>query len=168
PGAARSISSYRSASWPPGARTRIAFIGVPPPTADIPRNHLVPGSVYLEHMKISFIGLGSMGLPMARHLLQAGYQLTVYNRTRARADELKQFHPVVADSPVTAGRDAEVLVTMVADDAALEDAMLGPHGALAALPRGAIHVSMSTISPALSRRLAERHQAAGQTYVAAP
>ena len=68
-----------------------------------------------------------MGLPMARHLLQAGYQLTVYNRTRARADELKQFHPVVADSPVTAGRDAEVLVTMVADDAALEDAMLGPH-----------------------------------------
>src|SRR5438552_2703051 len=119
-------------------------------------------------MKISFIGLGSMGLPMARHLLQAGYQLTVYNRTRARADELKQFHPVVADSPVTAGRDAEVLVTMVADDAALEDAMLGPHGALAALPRGAIHVSMSTISPALSRRLAERHQAAGQTYVAAP
>src|SRR5216110_788321 len=119
-------------------------------------------------MKISFIGLGSMGLPMARHLLQAGYQLTVYNRTRARADELKQFHPVVADSPVTAGRDAEVLVTMVADDAALEDAMLGPHGALAALPRGAIHVSMSTISPALSRRLSERHRASGQTYVAAP
>ena len=119
-------------------------------------------------MKISFIGLGSMGLPMARHLLQAGHPLTVYNRTRARADQLKQFNPVVADSPAAAVRDAEVLVTMVADDAALEDVMLGPDGALAALPRGAIHVSMSTISPALSRRLAERHTAAGQTYVAAP
>src|SRR5216117_4517979 len=108
-------------------------------------------------MRISFIGLGSMGLPMARHLFQAGHTLTVYNRTRARADQLKQFNPVVADSPGAAVRDAEVLVTMVADDAAL-----------AALPRGAIHVSMSTISPALSRRLAERHKTAGQTYVAAP
>ena len=109
-----------------------------------------------------------MGLPMARHLLQAGHTLTVYNRTRARADQLKQFNPVVADSPAAAVRDAEVLVTMVADDAALEDVMLGPQGALGALPRGAIHVSMSTISPALSRRLAERHKTAGQTYVAAP
>ena len=119
-------------------------------------------------MKISFIGLGSMGLPMARHLLQAGHTLTVYNRTRARADQLKQFNPVVADSPAAAVRDAEVLVTMVADDAALEDVMLGPDGAVAALPRGAIHISMSTISPTLSRGLAERHKTAGQTYVAAP
>src|SRR5713226_1742532 len=119
-------------------------------------------------MRISFIGLGSMGLPMARHLLQAGHELAVYNRTRARADQLKQFNAVVADSPAAAARDAEVLVTMVADDAALEDVMLGAQGALAALPRGAIHVSMSTISPPLSRRLAERHRAAGQTYVAAP
>ena len=119
-------------------------------------------------MNIGFIGLGGMGQPMARHLLQAGHKLAVYNRTRARADQLKQFNPVVADSPAAAARDAEVLVTMVADDAALEDVMLGSQGALAALPRGAIHVSMSTISPALSRRLAERHKAAAQTYVAAP
>src|SRR5205807_2541052 len=131
-------------------------------------NRFHPGLVYLEHMKISFIGLGGMGLPMARHLLQAGHTLTVYNRTRARADQLKQFNPVVADSPAAAVRDAEVLVTMVADDAALEDVMLGPDGAVAALPRGAIHISMSTISPALSRGLAERHKTAGQTYVAAP
>ena len=119
-------------------------------------------------MNIGFIGLGGMGLPMARHLCQAGHTLTVYNRTRARADQLKHANPVVADSPAAAGRDADVLVTMVADDAALEDVILGPQGALAALPRGAIHVSMSTISPALSRRLAERHRAAGQAYVAAP
>ncbi len=119
-------------------------------------------------MNVAFIGLGGMGLPMARHLLQAGHKLTVYNRTRARADQLKQYHAVVADSPAAAVRDADVLVTMVADDAALEELILGPQGALAALPRGAIHVSMSTISPVLSRRLAERHTGAGQAYVAAP
>src|SRR5256712_6912202 len=119
-------------------------------------------------MNIGFIGLGNMGLPMARQLLQEGHKLTVFNRTRARADQLKQLNPVVADGPAAAARGTEVLVTMVADDPALEDVMLGPQGALASLPRGAIHVSMSTISPGLSRRLAERHTAAGQTYVAAP
>ena len=66
-------------------------------------------------MKISFIGLGSMGLPMARHLLQAGHPLTVYNRTRARADQLKQFNPVVADRPAAAvllqGMTAHYLAT---------------------------------------------------------
>jgi len=109
-----------------------------------------------------------MGLPLARHLLQAGHTVTVYNRTRARADLLKQLDPVIAESPAAAARGAEVLITMVADDAALDAVLFGDQGALAALPRGAIHVSMSTISPALSRRLAERHRAAGQTYVAAP
>src|SRR3989442_4729610 len=88
--------------------------------------------------------------------------------TRARADQLKPLDPVIADSPSAAARGAEVLVAMVADDPALEAVLLGEQGALAALPRGAIHVSMSTISPGLSRRLAERHRAAGHTYVAAP
>ncbi|HYK81585.1 MAG TPA: NAD(P)-dependent oxidoreductase [Gemmatimonadales bacterium] len=119
-------------------------------------------------MKTAFIGLGSMGLPIARHLLEAGHQLVVYNRTRSRADQLKRWDPVVADSPAAAARGADVLITMVADDAALEGVMLGDAGALAALPRGAIHVSMSTVSPALSRWLAERHATAGQTLVAAP
>ena len=119
-------------------------------------------------MKISFVGLGGMGLPMARNLLQAGHTLTVYNRTSTRADALRSFEPSVADSPAAAARGAEVLITMVADDAALEDVMLGDRGAIAGLPRGAIHVSMSTISPSLARWLDERHRAAGQTYVAAP
>src|SRR2546427_7730574 len=55
-------------------------------------------------MNIGFIGLGNMGLPVARHLLQAGHKLTVYNRTRARTDQLKQLNPVVADSPAAADR----------------------------------------------------------------
>jgi 3-hydroxyisobutyrate dehydrogenase-like beta-hydroxyacid dehydrogenase len=119
-------------------------------------------------MKISFIGLGSMGLPIARNLLQAGHKLTVYNRTPSRADALKSIGATVGASPATAAQGADVLFTMVADDAALEDVMLGDRGALGALPRGAIHVSMSTISPRLARWLDERHRTAGQTYVAAP
>ncbi len=119
-------------------------------------------------MKTSFIGLGSMGLPMARNLLQAGHRLTVYNRTRARADQLASLHPVVAETAAAAARGADVLVTMLADDAALEGVMLGPDGALAALPRGAIHLSMSTVSPSLAHALAERHEGVGQLYVAAP
>ncbi len=119
-------------------------------------------------MKTTFIGLGNMGLPMARNLLQAGHALVVYNRTPARAQMLKQLGATVADGPAAAARGAEVLITMLGDDDAVEAMVLGDGGALAALPRGAIHISMSTISPALSRRLSERHRASGQTYVAAP
>src|SRR2546429_530667 len=105
-------------------------------------------------MKVGFIGLGSMGLPIARHVLQAGHTVVVYNRTRSRADALKPLRPTVADIPAAAARGMDVLVTMVADDAALEEVMLGASGALSALAPGAIHVSMSTISPKLSRALA--------------
>src|SRR5256714_15618618 len=119
-------------------------------------------------MKVGFIGRGSMGLPIARHVLQAGHTTIVYNRTRSRADALKPLRPTVADSPAEAARGVDVLVTMVADDAALEEVMLGASGALSALAPGAIHVSMSTISPKLSRARAERHRTAGQEYVAAP
>ena len=63
-------------------------------------------------MKVGFIGLGSMGLPIARHVLQAGHTVVVYNRTRSRADALKPLQPAVADSPAAAARSAEVLVTM--------------------------------------------------------
>src|SRR2546430_14904970 len=107
-------------------------------------------------MRVGFVGLGTMDLPIARHLLQAGHPVVVYNRTRSRADALKPLQPTVADSAAAAARSAEVLVTMVADDAALEDVMLGASGALAALARGAIHVSMTTISPKLSPAHAER------------
>ena len=119
-------------------------------------------------MQIAFAGLGNMGLAMARLLLQAGHRLTVYNRTRSRADQLKDLKPVVAETPAAAARGADVLITMLADDDSLEAVMLGPEGAVAVLPAGAIHISMSTISPVLAARLAERHRAAGQVYVAAP
>jgi 3-hydroxyisobutyrate dehydrogenase-like beta-hydroxyacid dehydrogenase len=119
-------------------------------------------------MKIAFIGLGSMGFPMATNLIKAGHELIVYNRTRERAESLAEQGAWVAGSPREAAAGVEVLITMLADDAAVELVTFGDQGALLGLARGAIHLSMSTIGHALSRRLAAEHGARGQTYVAAP
>lgn len=119
-------------------------------------------------MKVGFIGLGNMGSAIARNLIKAGHSLTVYNRTRSRADALKPLGARIAESPSAAATGAEVLITMVADDRAVEDVILAPGNALEALPAGAIHISMSTISVALSRRLAEAHSEKQQHYIAAP
>ncbi|MDP2479927.1 MAG: NAD(P)-dependent oxidoreductase [Candidatus Palauibacterales bacterium] len=119
-------------------------------------------------MRIAFLGLGRMGLPMASNLLAAGHDVVVYNRTRSRAEPLESEGARVAGSPAEAAEDVELLVTMLADDAAVEHTVLGASGALATLPEGSIHLSMSTISTALSRRLGREHAAAGQAYVAAP
>lgn len=119
-------------------------------------------------MRLGFIGLGSMGLPMARNLLQAGHELVVYNRTRSRTEEPSRLGARVAASPRDAATGVEVLVTMLADDAAVEGVIFGESGALPALGRGAIHLGMSTVSHTLTRRLAGEHEAHGQVYVAAP
>jgi len=117
---------------------------------------------------VGFIGLGNMGSGMARNLIRAGHQLTVYNRTRQRAESLESLGARVVSSPAEAASGAEVLITMLADDDAVEDALLGHDGALGALPPGAVHVGMSTISVQLSRRLGAEHQAKQQHYIAAP
>ncbi|WP_164019368.1 NAD(P)-dependent oxidoreductase [Pyxidicoccus trucidator] len=119
-------------------------------------------------MKVAFIGLGNMGLPMAKNLLAAGHGLAVWNRTQAKAAPLQQQGARVASTPAEASRDAEVVVSMLADDAAVEDAVLGSQGVHAGLVKGAVHVSSSTISVALSERLTEAHASAGQGYVSAP
>lgn len=116
-------------------------------------------------MKVALIGLGNMGRPMAENLLRAGQQLTVYNRTRSRAEGLSGA--AIAASAAEAAQAADVLLTMVADDAALQQ-VLYDGGALDALPRGAVHVAQSTISVELSRRLAQEHAARRQRYVSAP
>jgi 3-hydroxyisobutyrate dehydrogenase-like beta-hydroxyacid dehydrogenase len=122
-------------------------------------------------MKVGFIGLGNMGKPMAHHLLRAGCELTVYNRTRQAADSLQSLGAIVAQSPAEAAQEAEVLITMLADDSAVESVLFGSElaaGAFDALAKNAIHISMSTISVALSKRLAEAHAIAAHTYLAAP
>ena len=119
-------------------------------------------------MKVAFIGLGNMGSHMARNLLRAGHDVTVWNRTLAKAEEYRAQGAKVARSPAEAAKEVEAVITMLADDPAVESAVLGEGGALASLPKGAAHISMSTISVALSRKLAEEHAKRGQQYLAAP
>lgn len=117
-------------------------------------------------MNIGFIGLGNMGSAMAANLIKAGHQLTAYNRTRSRAEELKGAQ--VAASPGEAASGAEIAITMLADDHALESVIFGKSNILDSLPANAVHVSMSTISVAFSRRLASAHAERKQHYVSAP
>jgi 3-hydroxyisobutyrate dehydrogenase-like beta-hydroxyacid dehydrogenase len=118
-------------------------------------------------MKVGFIGLGNMGSGMAANLLKAGHTLTVYNRTPARAEALVAQGATLAKTASEAAR-SEVVITMLADDAAVESVVFGVEGVLAGLKTGSIHISMSTISVALAEQLASAHQAAGQRFVAAP
>ena len=118
-------------------------------------------------MNVGFLGLGAMGAPIARTLLVKGHAVTVYNRTHSRAEALAADGARVAAGLAEACREP-VVVTMLADDAAVEAVVLGDGGVLASLPRGGVHVSLSTVSPALSRRLADAHAARGQGFVAAP
>lgn len=119
-------------------------------------------------MKVGFIGLGGMGRAMAQNILAAGHELTVYNRTHSRAETLRDLGARVAESPADAARGAEAVVTMLADDSAVEAVVLGEGGVIHGLAKGAIHVSSSTISVELSARLTAAHHAVGQGYVAAP
>ena len=120
-------------------------------------------------MKLGFIGLGNMGAPMARNLVNAGHQLAVYNRTASRAAEFQPLGARVSATPGEAAFQAEALITMLADDRAVEEAVFASGiGVLDRLPAGAVHISMGTISIQLSRRLAEAHKEKGQHYVAAP
>ena len=119
-------------------------------------------------MKIGFIGLGNMGAGMARNLIKAGHDLIVYNRTRSRAEELQRLGAKVADTPAAAAARTEALITMLADDRAVQDVIFEPGRAIDSLTAGAVHISMSTISVALSRRLQMAHAAKQQHYVAAP
>ncbi|MDB6031996.1 MAG: putative oxidoreductase YfjR [Verrucomicrobiales bacterium] len=118
-------------------------------------------------MNVAFIGLGNMGSAIARNLIGAGHALTVYNRTRSRAEALESLGAKVAATPAEAAANAEALFTMLADDRAVEAVMFAPGNAIQGLRAGAIHVSMSTISVALSGRLAEAHREREQHYVAA-
>ncbi|WP_224362118.1 NAD(P)-dependent oxidoreductase [Hyalangium versicolor] len=119
-------------------------------------------------MKVGFVGLGKMGLAIAKNLQKAGHELAVYNRTASKAEPLRAQGARVAETPRDAAEGAEVVFTMLADDHALEEVCFGETGILAGLEPRAIHVSASTISVALSERLTEAHTRLGQGYVAAP
>lgn len=119
-------------------------------------------------MKVGFVGLGNMGLPMARHLLEAGHALTVYNRTQAKAEPLVAKGARLAQTPGDAAREAEVIFTMLADDKAMEEVLFAEDSLLEMLRPGAIHISSSTISVSLAEFLAESHAESKQGFVSAP
>lgn len=108
-----------------------------------------------------------MGSGIAANLLKAGHELWVYNRTQAKVRPLVDQGAHAATSIAEACR-GEIIVTMLADDAAVESVVFGENGIIDSLGRGAIHISMSTISTALSERLASAHSEAAQGFVAAP
>lgn len=118
-------------------------------------------------MKVSFIGLGKMGFPMAANLMAAGHRVHVYNRTKIRAEELAARGAIVADTPEDC-HDSSVVITMLSDDHAFEELLFSNNKFVDALLPNTVHVCMSTISVALSEKLAEIHANAGQVYVAAP
>jgi 3-hydroxyisobutyrate dehydrogenase-like beta-hydroxyacid dehydrogenase len=129
-------------------------------------------------VKIAFLGLGNMGSPIARRLLAAGHEVTVWNRSRGRAEALTAQGASIAATPAEAVHEAEAVLTMLFDDAANEDVLFGTNrpespgaesnGVLNALKRGALHISLSTISVALSERLTAEHARRTQLFVAAP
>jgi 3-hydroxyisobutyrate dehydrogenase-like beta-hydroxyacid dehydrogenase len=118
-------------------------------------------------MRVAFLGLGRMGDPMARRLAGA-FELRVFNRDHAKARPFESLGARVCTTVREAASEAEVAVTMLADDAAEEALAFGPGGLLEVLPRGAVHVSMSTLGIATSAKLAEAHAEVGQGFVAAP
>ena len=119
----------------------------------------------MEH--IGFIGLGSMGFPMARNLLKSGFSVTVYNRTAAKAQPLVQEGAQVVSAPCDVLAPGSVVITMVSNDQALEEVVWGPRGLGEKLAPGHVHISMSTISPETSKKLAAFHQQKGGHYVVA-
>jgi 3-hydroxyisobutyrate dehydrogenase-like beta-hydroxyacid dehydrogenase len=118
-------------------------------------------------MKVGLIGLGLMGHGMAESLLRGGHELTVYNRTASKADALVAKGARLAKTPADACR-GDLVITMLSDDAALEEVTFGAHGVLTNLGANAVHVSASTISVELAERLTDEHSKAGQHFVSAP
>jgi 3-hydroxyisobutyrate dehydrogenase-like beta-hydroxyacid dehydrogenase len=119
-------------------------------------------------MKIGFLGLGKMGSAMARRLLTAGHEITVWNRTHTASEALAAEGAIAAATIAEAARGKDAVVSMLFDDAANEEVLLGPEGVLSGMDAGALHIACSTISVALSERFAREHASRGQEYVAAP
>ena len=108
-----------------------------------------------DHLKpsIGFIGMGHMGSHMAQRLLDAGYQLTVYDRTKEKAQELGKRGALVAQTPKDLAASCQIVMACVTDDEAQQDVMFGPDGALAGVHAGSMIIDLSTVSPDASRRL---------------
>jgi 2-hydroxy-3-oxopropionate reductase len=115
---------------------------------------------------VGFIGLGIMGKPMAKNLIEAGYDLVAYNRTREKAEELGGA--TVAETPKEVAEQSDIIITMLPDSPQVEEALDGEDGVLEGVKEGALVVDMSTISPVVTEELADRAQERGASMLDAP
>jgi 3-hydroxyisobutyrate dehydrogenase len=119
--------------------------------------------------KITFLGLGVMGYPMAGHLMAAGHSVTVYNRTTAKAEAwVAQHGGALGKTPADAAEDSEMVMACVGNDDDLRSVCLGPDGAFASMSKGSIFVDHTTVSAAVTRELYESAKAKGISFVDAP
>lgn len=119
-------------------------------------------------MRIGFLGTGVMGTPIGLRLIAAGHELAVWNRSEGRTKPLIHEGAIAAGTPAEAELGADAVVTMLSDDEAYEHVLFGPNGLADALSPGGLHISCSTISVALSRRLTAEYANRGIHFVAAP
>jgi 3-hydroxyisobutyrate dehydrogenase len=119
--------------------------------------------------RIAFIGLGVMGGPIARHLKQAGHDLTVYNRSRAKAEKwVEAYGGTLATSPADAAKDAEVVISCVGTDDDLSGVTLGRDGAFSAMAKGSLYIDHTTVSARIARQLGVEAKSRGLLIVDAP
>src|SRR5215210_6004766 len=116
--------------------------------------------------RVGFIGLGIMGKPMAQNLIEAGYDLIVYNRTREKAEELDGA--TVAESPRAVAEQSDIIITMLPDSPQVEEVLAGEDGVFEGIQEGALIVDMSTISPVVTEELSQQAQERGASMLDAP
>jgi 3-hydroxyisobutyrate dehydrogenase len=119
-------------------------------------------------LRVAVLGLGTMGMGMAKNLLKAGFSVSVYNRTRAKAEQLGAAGAHITDTPADAARDAEVAISMLSDDDASRRTWTGEHGALNGVKPGAVIVESSTVTPAWIAELAGLSSEHGLSLLDAP
>lgn len=122
----------------------------------------------MAKQRVGFIGLGLMGGPMAANVARAGYPLTVYNRTPDKAEPLKELGAEVVSSPREVAQHSDVIITMLAETAAVQAVLTGPDGVLAGAKPGMVLIDMSTVAPAQSRETAAMLNAQGLVMLDAP
>lgn len=119
-------------------------------------------------MRIAFIGMGTMGAPMAENILKAGFDVTVHNRTREREYPVAAKGAKRAESPQAAAAEADIVITCVSDTPDVEAVVLGDCGVIYGIHKGALVIDMSTISPATTREMAEKLKGKGASMIDAP
>ncbi len=122
----------------------------------------------MSNERIGFVGLGMMGLPMARNLVEAGYAVTVFDLNEATVNSAKEFGASSTDSAAETAAQSDIIITMVPDSHHVEAVIIGPNGILEGLKAGSVVIDMSTIDPEMGKKMAKLIEAQGSNFVDAP